>query len=234
MEPTLRRRGANGAANWDKEHKTGPNGVRGRPSGLDALRNLKSSAAQHRTSHCTDACVSRTSLRHCLHGGRMVLTRTVCCCGGWHASRTALSPAARYQVQLADIRGYVPGALRACATEAFASQEVSSPKRRTRIAFVGEFGAGKSSLINTIWHVLTEKRGSGFQKVAHTAHGPQSATTQPRSVIYEPDFSGEMVRTPVLPLPRASTILMPRVMRETEHRDVHVVGHTRVYAVQRI
>ena len=46
--------------------------------------------------------------------------------------------------------------------------------------------ARASSLINTIWHVLTDETGA-FHKVAHTAHGAQSATAQPRSIIYQPD-----------------------------------------------
>lgn len=86
--------------------------------------------------------------------------------GGWREEASRL---------LAAIRTYAPGNYSSLRTR---HKRVAGTAARamSRVTFVGEFGAGKSSVINTLLHVISEAPAAEFVEVAPTGDGAQRQT----------------------------------------------------------
>ena len=106
---------------------------------------------------------------------------TFCNLGASDMSAVGNSPSVRCAERLAALRAYTAGSLRKRSSE---GNRYGSPQpAHTRIAFIGEFGAGKSSLINTIWHVVAKSERDEFEKIFQTSEGGLSVTTAPVSAV---------------------------------------------------
>lgn len=110
-----------------------------------------------------------------------------------HVPGSSVSPdAARRKAArlLQAIRGYVPGQYRHGRSKFRRRRTAASRRSVSRVTFVGEFGAGKSSVINTLLHVVSGAPPEEFAEAALTGGEPRAPCVSPWHLVLIRQVSG--------------------------------------------